>query len=98
MPGSGTQELLLIEQRVTNEGRSVGVAYLLWLFLGFLSGHRFYLRRPGTAILEIPQLYCDRACLGPDRCVPDPGMVRDEHAKLRDDLIRQATVGLVSRS
>ncbi|MHC4375835.1 MAG: TM2 domain-containing protein [Planctomycetota bacterium] len=26
-------------------------AYLLWFFLGVFGGHRFYLRRPGTAIL-----------------------------------------------
>jgi len=33
--------------------RSVLVAYLLWFFLWFVSGHRFYLRRPGTALLQI---------------------------------------------
>ncbi len=46
-------ELSLIEQRVTNDGPSTGVAYLLWLFTWFVSGHRFYLGRPGTAILQI---------------------------------------------
>ena len=29
-----TQEQILIEQRVTNEAKSIGVAYLLWFFLG----------------------------------------------------------------
>ena len=48
-----TAELSLIEQRVANEGPSTGVAYLLWFFLWFVSGHRFYLGRPGTAILQI---------------------------------------------
>lgn len=48
-----TAELTLIEQRVTNDGPSTGVAYLLWLFLWWVSGHRFYLGRPGTAILQI---------------------------------------------
>jgi len=48
-----TAELTLIEQRVTNDGPSTGVAYLLWFFLWFVSGHRFYLGRPGTAILQI---------------------------------------------
>lgn len=33
--------------------RSVLVAYLLWFFLWFVSAHRFYLRRPGTALLQI---------------------------------------------
>lgn len=51
--GLSTQEQMLIEQRVANEAKSVGAAYLLWLFLWFVSGHRFYLGRPGTAILQI---------------------------------------------
>lgn len=48
-----TQQQILIEQRVTNEAESVGAAYLLWFFLGFIAAHRFYLGRPGTAILQI---------------------------------------------
>lgn len=48
-----TQQQILIEQRVTNEAKSVGAAYLLWFFLWFVSGHRFYLGRPGTAVLQI---------------------------------------------
>ncbi|HKT14862.1 MAG TPA: TM2 domain-containing protein [Allosphingosinicella sp.] len=48
-----TAQLSLIEQRVANDSPSTGVAYLLWLFVGILSGHRFYLGRPGTAILQI---------------------------------------------
>ena len=46
-------ELTLIEQRVSNEGPSTGAAYLLWALTWFVSGHRFYLGRPGTAILQI---------------------------------------------
>jgi TM2 domain-containing membrane protein YozV len=48
-----TAQLSLIEQRVANDSPSVGAAYLLWLFTWFVSGHRFYLGRPGTAILQI---------------------------------------------
>ncbi|GAA4767015.1 TM2 domain-containing protein [Stakelama sediminis] len=48
-----TSELTLIEQRVTNDGPSTPVAYLLWFFLGLLSAHRFYLGRPASAILQI---------------------------------------------
>lgn len=33
--------------------KSVVVAYLLWLFLGGLGGHRFYVGRPGSAIVLI---------------------------------------------
>lgn len=51
--GLSTTELMLIEQRVTNDGPSTGVAYLLWIFTWWVSGHRFYLGRPGTAILQI---------------------------------------------
>lgn len=51
--GLSTAELTLIEQRVTNDGPSTGVAYLFWLFLWFVSAHRFYLGRPATAILQI---------------------------------------------
>lgn len=48
-----TEELLLVEQRVTNAAKSAGVAYLLWFFFWWASGHRFYMGRPGTAILQI---------------------------------------------
>ncbi|RWL87733.1 MAG: TM2 domain-containing protein [Mesorhizobium sp.] len=48
-----TQEQILIEQRVTNEAKSAGVAYLLWFFLGALGAHRFYLARTGTAIAQL---------------------------------------------
>ena len=33
--------------------KSRTVAYLLWLFLGIFSGHRFYLRKPVSAVLQI---------------------------------------------
>jgi len=48
---------ILIEQRVMNDGPSAGVAYLLWLFLGVFSAHRFYLGRPGTALLQIASYF-----------------------------------------
>jgi len=48
-----TEAQILVEQRVTNEGPSAGVAYLLWFFFGLLSAHRFYLGKPGTALLQI---------------------------------------------
>lgn len=99
MSGLGTQELILIEQRVANEGRTVLVAYLLWFFLGFLSGHRFYLHRPGTAIAQI-LLNC--IVIGFVCVVVDvfliPGMVRNENAKLRNDLIVQVAAGLPPRT
>ncbi|HCO53627.1 MAG TPA: hypothetical protein DIT93_01245 [Pelagibacterium sp.] len=44
---------MLIEQRVTNDAKSAGVAYLLWFFTGGLGGHRFYLGKTGTAIFQL---------------------------------------------
>ena len=43
-----TQEQILIEQRVTNDSKSIGAAYLLWLFFGGFGAHRFYLGRTGS--------------------------------------------------
>jgi hypothetical protein len=48
-----TNDMIYIEQRVANEKKSAGAAYLLWFFLGFLSAHRFYLGKWGTALLQI---------------------------------------------
>ena len=33
--------------------KDVGIAYLLWFFLGLFSGHRFYLGRAGSAVAQI---------------------------------------------
>ncbi|RUU29768.1 TM2 domain-containing protein [Mesorhizobium sp. M6A.T.Ce.TU.016.01.1.1] len=46
--GLSTQQQILIEQRVANEAKSIGVAYVLWFFLGLLGAHRFYLGRKGS--------------------------------------------------
>ena len=43
------QKQMLIEQRLTNDGKSKGIAYLLWFLLGGLGLHRFYLGRTGSA-------------------------------------------------
>jgi TM2 domain-containing membrane protein YozV len=45
-----TQEQMLVEQRVTNEAKSAGVAYLLLIFFGGFGAHRFYLGSTGSAI------------------------------------------------
>lgn len=49
----GVQEQMLIEQRVANEAKSTGAAYLLWLFLGGAGGHRFYLGRSGSGAVML---------------------------------------------
>ncbi len=33
--------------------KSVGVAYLLWLFFGWLGGHRFYAGHTGSAVAQL---------------------------------------------
>jgi TM2 domain-containing membrane protein YozV len=49
VPYSG--EMADIHYSPSRPFRDVGIAYLLWFFLGILGGHRYYLRRFGTAIL-----------------------------------------------
>jgi len=48
--GLTTEDKILIEQRVTNDAKSAGIAYALWFFIGWAGAHRFYLGRSGSAI------------------------------------------------
>ena len=48
-----TEQQMLVEQKLQNEKKSMGVAYLLWFFLGTLGGHRFYLGRSGTGAVML---------------------------------------------
>ena len=77
-------DLLLLEQRVTTEAPSLAVAYILAICLGIVSAHRFYLRRPGSALLQILLLPLGVGVLW---WIVDlfliPGMVRDEREKIR---------------
>lgn len=52
-PKLTNEQSAYIETRVANDGKNTGVAFLLWFFIGGLSAHRFYLRRPGSAVLQI---------------------------------------------
>ena len=85
-----TAELTLIEQRVTNDGPSTGAAYLLWFFLWFVSGHRFYLGRPGTAILQILSYFI---LIGFLWVLIDafliPGMIREKRNEIRQRIALQ---------
>jgi TM2 domain-containing membrane protein YozV len=48
-----TEDKILIEQRISNEKPSAGVAYLLAIFLGVLGAHRFYLGKTGTGVVML---------------------------------------------
>ena len=82
-----TDHRLMIEMQVSSRRKSMGVAYALWFFLGLLSIHRFYLERPGSAILQII-LNC--FVIGLFWTLFDvfliPGMVRAYDDKVRADL------------
>lgn len=85
-----TSELSLVEQRVANDGPNIVVAYLLWFFLGWFSAHRFYLGRPGTAILQILSYLI---LIGVLWWLIDafliPGMVRDKNNRIRHEVMTQ---------
>ena len=50
---SSLQAEMLVEQKVANGKKSTGVSYLLWFFLGGFGGHRFYLGRTATAVVQL---------------------------------------------
>ncbi|UZK65871.1 TM2 domain-containing protein [Sphingomonas sp. M1-B02] len=85
-----TAELSLVEQRVANDAPSTAVAYLLWFFLWIVSGHRFYLGRPGTAILQILSYF---VIVGFIWLLIDafliPGMIREKKNAIRADVMTQ---------
>lgn len=86
--GLSTTEMMLIEQRVTNDGPSTAIAYLLWFFLWFVSGHRFYLGRPASAVLQIVSYF---VIVGFVWVIIDafliPGMLREKRADMRQRLM-----------
>jgi TM2 domain-containing membrane protein YozV len=85
---------MLIEQRITNEAPNVAVAYLLWFFLGWVSGHRFYLGHWKTALLQILLFF---VAIGFVWLFIDlfliPGMVRDIRERMRTDLSDRLRAG-----
>ncbi|HDZ73502.1 MAG TPA: TM2 domain-containing protein [Aurantimonas coralicida] len=85
------QERMIIETRVASESPSTGVAYLLWFFLWFISAHRFYLGRPGTAILQIISYFI---LVGFIWLIVDafliPGMIQKKRDEIRQKLTIEA--------
>lgn len=84
-------EMIVIETRVASESPSPVVAFLLWIFLGILSAHRFYLGRPGSAILQILTYF---VLVGFIWLLVDAflinGMIQKRRDELRQRLITQA--------
>jgi TM2 domain-containing membrane protein YozV len=89
-----TDQRLFIESEVSRSRKSIGVAYALWFFLGLFSAHRFYLDRPGSAILQIV-LNC--LLVGLIWVLIDafliPGMIRKREDDLRQRLLGVAVLG-----
>ncbi|MET4634036.1 MULTISPECIES: TM2 domain-containing protein [Kaistia] len=83
-----TEQQMLIEMRVANESPSTATAYLLWLFLWFVSAHRFYLGRPGTAVLQILSYFI---AIGFIWLLIDafliPGMIRQRQNEIRQRMM-----------
>ena len=44
------EELMLVNSEVEKQKKSAAVAYLLCLFLGTVGGHRYYMRKTGSAV------------------------------------------------
>lgn len=92
--GLSTQDEILIETRVANDGPNGVLAYVFWFFLGIVSAHRFYLGRPGSAILQILTYFI---AIGFVWWVVDlfliPRLVRDKQEKIRQDLAMRMLSG-----
>ncbi len=99
-----TQQQILIEQRIGNEAKSPLLAYLLWIFLGGLGIHRFYLGKSGSGIGMLALAFVGAitlplgvglfllAALGIWMLVDlflIPGMVNEQRSKLRTELTYQ---------
>lgn len=50
---SDAKSAALSQMMFQANSKSVGVAYLLWFFLGGFGGHRFYMGQTGTAIAQL---------------------------------------------
>jgi len=44
------RQLALLESELRSRGKNVLVAYILWYALGIIGGHRFYMKKTGSAV------------------------------------------------
>jgi len=47
------RQLMIVDSEVRNQGKNMILAYVLWYFLGILGGHRFYMKKTGSAIAQL---------------------------------------------
>ncbi|PEJ60283.1 hypothetical protein CN692_03040 [Bacillus sp. AFS002410] len=45
-----SEDLQLLSSEMTKKKKSSGATWILWLFLGSMGGHRFYLGKTGSAV------------------------------------------------
>lgn len=89
-------EITYVEHQVANDSPTTGLAYVLWLFGGLFSAHRFYVGKPGTAILQILSYF---VLIGFAWLLIDafliPGMVEDKKNTVRSRLMTQLSRGQI---
>lgn len=87
------QEQMLLEQRLANNKKTLGVAFAFWFFLGIFGAHRFYLARTTSAIFQIVSVIF---IVGLVWVLIDAflisGMVKDEEDKLKMKLHKEMVV------
>ena len=85
-------ELMFVEERVAYDAPTTGLAYVLWFCLGLFSAHRFYMGRPGSAVLQILSYFI---VVGFVWWIADafmiPRMVEERKDRLRGRIVKQLT-------
>jgi TM2 domain-containing membrane protein YozV len=88
--GLSTADLSYVEHQVINDAPTVGLGYFLWFFGGLFSAHRFYMGKPGSAVLQILSYF---VLIGFAWWIIDAfmisGMVDERKDRLRGRMIKQ---------
>lgn len=83
-----TQDLQMVQIEMGKKQKSSGATWLLWLFLGGVGGHRYYLGRTTSAIIMTVTL----GCLGVWTLIDLfllSGMIRETNENIESDIIGQ---------
>ena len=81
------RELLILRQEVEGRKKSVAAVWLLWLFLGILGGHRFYLGRIGTGIAMLLLGWLTLGIWWVVDAFLIPGMLRADQRKVQAEVL-----------